>query len=57
MKYDYLGRTGLRVSKLTLGTMNLGWKTPEEEAFKIMDKALELGTPPERWIWSCPRKR
>lgn len=43
MKYDYFGRTGLRVSKLTLGTMNFGWKTPEDESFRIMDRALELG--------------
>lgn len=43
MKYDYLGRTGLKVSKMTLGTMNFGWKTSEEESFKIMDRALELG--------------
>lgn len=42
MKYDYLGRTGLRVSKLTLGTMNFGWKTSEDESFRIMDKALDL---------------
>lgn len=43
MKYDYLGRTGLKVSKITLGTMNFGWKTSEEESFRIMDRALELG--------------
>ena len=38
-----LGRTGLRVSRLCLGTMNFGDKTPEAEAHAIMDRALELG--------------
>jgi aryl-alcohol dehydrogenase-like predicted oxidoreductase len=31
------------VSNLCLGTMNFGWQTPQEESFKIMDRALELG--------------
>lgn len=43
MEYTYLGRTGLRVSKLCLGTMNFGPVTTEEDSFAIMDKALELG--------------
>lgn len=43
MEYTYLGRTGLKVSKLCLGTMNFGPYTTEEDSFKIMDKALELG--------------
>lgn len=43
MKYTYLGRTGLKVSRLCLGTMNFGSRTSEEEAFKIMDRALEAG--------------
>jgi aryl-alcohol dehydrogenase-like predicted oxidoreductase len=43
MEYTNLGRTGLRVSKLCLGTMNFGPFTPEEEAFRMMDRALELG--------------
>lgn len=43
MKYTYLGRTGMMVSRLVLGTMNFGTRTPEEEAFKIMDRALEAG--------------
>ena len=38
-----LGRTGLRVSRLTLGTMNFGSYSGEAESFAIMDKALELG--------------
>jgi aryl-alcohol dehydrogenase-like predicted oxidoreductase len=43
MEYTYLGRTGLRVSKLCLGTMNFGPETNEKDSFRIMDRALELG--------------
>lgn len=43
MKYTYLGRTGLKVSRLCLGTMNFGPRTDEKEAWAIMDKALEEG--------------
>jgi len=43
MEYAELGRTGLRVSRLCLGTMNFGVRTAEEESFAIMDRALELG--------------
>src|SRR5512147_2063446 len=43
MDYVSLGRTGLKVSPLCLGTMNFGPYTPEADAFAIMDHALELG--------------
>jgi NDP-hexose 2,3-enoyl reductase len=43
MEFTNLGRTGLRVSRLCLGTMNFGPKTTEPDSFQIMDKALELG--------------
>jgi NDP-hexose 2,3-enoyl reductase len=43
MEYTNLGRTGLRVSRLCLGTMNFGPKTTEPDSFQIMDRALELG--------------
>jgi aryl-alcohol dehydrogenase-like predicted oxidoreductase len=43
MEYTHLGRTGLKVSRLCLGTMNFGPFTSERDAFAIMDKALELG--------------
>ena len=43
MKYSTLGRTGLRVSRLCLGTMNFGPHTEEPHSHAIMDKALELG--------------
>ncbi|HEX2914463.1 MAG TPA: aldo/keto reductase [Chloroflexia bacterium] len=43
MEFTNLGRTGLKVSRLCLGTMNFGPQTSEEESFRIMDRALELG--------------
>jgi aryl-alcohol dehydrogenase-like predicted oxidoreductase len=43
MEYTFLGRTGLKVSKICLGTMNFGPYTSEEDSFKIMDRALEFG--------------
>jgi aryl-alcohol dehydrogenase-like predicted oxidoreductase len=43
MEYTYLGRTGLRVSRLCLGTMNFGVDTDEAESFRMMDEALEAG--------------
>jgi aryl-alcohol dehydrogenase-like predicted oxidoreductase len=43
MEYTYLGKSGLKVSRLCLGTMNFGPETDEKEAFKIMDAALDAG--------------
>jgi aryl-alcohol dehydrogenase-like predicted oxidoreductase len=43
MEYTSLGRTGLKVSQLCLGTMNFGPETDEKTSFEIMDQALELG--------------
>jgi aryl-alcohol dehydrogenase-like predicted oxidoreductase len=43
MDYRFLGRTGLRVSPICLGTMNFGPRTDQAEAFAIMDRALEEG--------------
>jgi NDP-hexose C3-ketoreductase / dTDP-4-oxo-2-deoxy-alpha-D-pentos-2-ene 2,3-reductase len=43
MKYTSLGRTGLKVSRLCLGTMNFGPFTSEPESHAIMDKSLEVG--------------
>jgi aryl-alcohol dehydrogenase-like predicted oxidoreductase len=43
MKYRLLGRTGVRVSPLCLGTMNFGGPTPEKESIHIIHKALEAG--------------
>ncbi len=43
MKYVHLGRSGLKVSRFCLGTMNFGPETNEPDSFAIMDRALELG--------------
>ncbi|KJK42856.1 aldo/keto reductase [Streptomyces sp. NRRL F-4428] len=43
MKYTQLGRTGLKVSRLVLGTMNFGPQTTEPESHSIMDSALDAG--------------
>src|SRR5215469_11686539 len=43
MDYAQLGRSGLRVSRLCLGTMNFGPLTPPPDAHAIMDRAHELG--------------
>ena len=46
MEYVHLGRPGVKVSPLCLGTMNFGWDLPgteEAEAFSIMDRAIEHG--------------
>ena len=43
MDYVRLGRTGLKVSRVCLGTMNFGPLTSEPDSRSIMDKALELG--------------
>ncbi len=38
-----LGKHGVLVSNICLGTMNFGWHTSEADSFAIMDRALELG--------------
>ena len=43
MDYRHLGRTGLRVSPLCLGTMNFGPQTSEPDSFAVMDAAHEAG--------------
>jgi aryl-alcohol dehydrogenase-like predicted oxidoreductase len=43
MEYRSLGRTGVKVSKLCLGCMNLGTLVSEEESARIIDKALDEG--------------
>jgi NDP-hexose 2,3-enoyl reductase len=43
MEYTNLGRTGLSVSRLCLGTMNFGPQTSEPDSHAIMDRALEHG--------------
>ena len=43
MHYTHLGRSGLKVSRLCLGTMNFGPFTTEPDSHAMMDHALELG--------------
>jgi len=43
MDYTHLGRTGLLVSPLCLGTMNFGDQASEEDSHRVMDRALEHG--------------
>ena len=43
MKYTHLGRSGLSVSRLCLGTMNFGPLTSPADARAIMDHALDIG--------------
>lgn len=43
MKFLKLGRSGLSVSPLVLGTVNFSWLTNEPDSFAIMDRALDAG--------------
>jgi len=43
MEYRTLGRTGLRVSEICLGTMQFKWTTDEETSYKVLDAFYEAG--------------
>jgi aryl-alcohol dehydrogenase-like predicted oxidoreductase len=43
MEYRQLGRSGIKVSALTLGTMMFGESTDDVTAARIVDKAFEQG--------------
>jgi aryl-alcohol dehydrogenase-like predicted oxidoreductase len=43
MQYARLGRTGLQVSRICLGTMNFGWSVDEADSRAIMDAAFDAG--------------
>ena len=43
MEHTHLGRSGLSVSRLCLGTMNFGPETTEKDSHAIMDRALDVG--------------
>ena len=43
MEYRRLGKSGLKVSTICLGTMQFGWSADEADSFAILDHALELG--------------
>lgn len=43
MEFRYIGKSGLRVSPLCMGTMTFGSQCDKTEAFAIMDKAYDAG--------------
>lgn len=43
MEYRRMGRTGLKVSTICMGTMQFGWSTDEPSAHAIMSRAVDLG--------------
>ncbi len=43
MEYRKLGRTGLKVSELCLGTMTFRWTSTEEQSYEVLDRAWEAG--------------
>ena len=43
IQYRRLGRTGLKVSPLCLGSMNFGWTADDETSFAVMDAFAEAG--------------
>jgi aryl-alcohol dehydrogenase-like predicted oxidoreductase len=43
MEYRSLGRTGLRVSELCLGSMQFGWTADEETSFEVLSAAADAG--------------
>ena len=43
MDYRTLGRTGLRISPLAVGTVNFSWLTDEGDSFEILDFARDAG--------------
>lgn len=43
MEYRYLGRTGVRISAITLGAQTFGWSVAPEPAFALLDQYLEAG--------------
>jgi aryl-alcohol dehydrogenase-like predicted oxidoreductase len=43
MEYRYIGKTGLRVTPISLGTMSFGSWSDESESLKIMDKSYDRG--------------
>ncbi|MCY0898147.1 MAG: aldo/keto reductase [Firmicutes bacterium] len=43
MEYRYMGKANVKVSTICLGTMHFGGRTDEKEAFRIMDRAVEIG--------------
>ncbi len=43
MDYKYLGKTGLKVSELCMGSMNFGWTAPRENCAPVLDAFVDAG--------------
>jgi len=43
MEYRKLGRTGLKVSELCLGTMTFRWTSSEQQSYRVLDRAWDAG--------------
>ena len=43
MEYRKLGKSGLKVSELCLGTMTFGWTTDENHSYQVLDTAFDAG--------------
>lgn len=43
MNYRYIGKSGLRVSPICMGTMSFGSWSDEKESIRALDKAYERG--------------
>jgi len=43
MDYKYLGRTGLKVSEICMGSMSFGWTAPRENCAPVLDVFVETG--------------
>jgi aryl-alcohol dehydrogenase-like predicted oxidoreductase len=43
MQYRYLGRSGLKVSCIALGSQTFGWVTGEQDAHRMLDRYLDRG--------------
>jgi aryl-alcohol dehydrogenase-like predicted oxidoreductase len=43
MEYRYLGRTGIKVSELCLGSMQFGWTAGEELSYQVLQAAYDAG--------------
>src|SRR4051812_42220727 len=54
IKQRTLGRTGLKVSELCLGTMNFGWQTDEQKSFAILDAYFASGGNFIQAMGHCP---
>jgi aryl-alcohol dehydrogenase-like predicted oxidoreductase len=57
MSYAHLSRSGLRVSRIGLGTMNFGYTVDEPSSFAVMDAAIDAGIGPANLADLFERRR